>query len=451
MSATLLEAWQHTVRTAPDAIALIDASSGRRWTRGEMETEGNNWHAQHGDSASRQTLAFADANGPGWLRVFLGLLKCGAVAIPLDPGEPQEAQRALGHRCGANFLWSAGQLQELAPRSRAARAGGRLIKLTSGSTGVPRVLRFTDAQMLADGKQVCAGMDIRPDDLNFGIIPWGHSYGLGNLVLPLLRQGTAIVFGSAPLPHAMAAAIEEWRPTVFPAVPALLRALAESTVEPAALRSLRTVISAGAQLAPEIARAFHAKFGQAIHSFYGSSETGGIAYDPTGDCALEGRSVGQPLPGVHLRFGAGQRFWVESAAVIGRGRYRPADRGKLNSRGELVLLGRTGRMFKIAGRRVEPGEIEQALRQIPGVKDAFVDRHEARADALAAVVMTALSAATLRDHLRPKIASWKIPKKIIALAEFPLTARGKTDTRRLRALLQSSDATAALSEIKPPT
>lgn len=435
MSATLLQAWNRTVCAAPEALAVLDATTGRRWSRREIDAEAAAWSTQAGKSAAGQTIAFADGNGPGWLRVFLGLLQSGAVAVPLDPGEPVEAQRILARQIGATGLWCGAQLETVAPGGRAPRDGRRVVKLTSGSTGLPRALRFTDAQMLADGRQVAAGMGIRADDLNLGLIPWGHSYGLGNLVMPLLMQGTAILFGVAPLPHAIAAAIAEHRPTIFPAVPALLRALAESSVAAGELASLRTVISAGAPLAPEVARAFHAKFGCRVHSFYGSSETGGITYDPSGECAAEGRSVGLPLPGVQLRFGRGKRFWVASAAVTGRGTFRPADRGELNERGELVLLGRAGRLLKIAGRRLDPAEVERTLRGLPGVSDAFVEAHGDRADALAAAVVSRDAAPVLRDALRTRIAAWKIPKKILVLPEFPRTARGKADLRRLRALL----------------
>src|SRR5690606_11203581 len=147
-----------------------------------------------------------------------------------------------------------------------------------GSTGQPRALFFTDAEMLADGRQLCAAMGIRESDINLGLIPWGHSYGLGNLVMPLLLQGTAIVSGTAPLPHAMAAVIAQTKPTIFPAVPALLRALADSTATAGQLASLRTIISAGAPLEAEIAQRFTDKFARKIHNFYGSSETGGISY-----------------------------------------------------------------------------------------------------------------------------------------------------------------------------
>ena len=435
MPATLQNSWLRTVRAAPEAVALVDAAAARRWTRSELAALGHAWAREHGEALRGQRVVFAEANGPGWFRVFLGLLASDAVVVALDPGEPPAAQRALAEQIGAAFLWLGGQLEPVGPRRRANPRKVRLLKLTSGTTGRPRALPFTDAQLLADGRQVCAAMGIRRTDVNLGCIPFGHSYGLGNLVLPLLTQGTAVVSGVPMLPQALAAAVAQWRPTVFPAVPALLRALAEAELTRAQLRSLRTVISAGAPLTPEVARNFQRKFGRKIHSFYGSSETGGITYDRTGESARMGTSVGRPIPGVRLRFSRGGRFWVESKAVFGRGRFRPADRGRLNARGELELLGRTGRMLKIAGRRLDPAEVERALRQLPGVDDAFVSAHPGRADALAAVVASRSLASDLRELLRNRLAGWKIPKQIRAVPEMPLTARGKPDLRRLQALL----------------
>jgi long-chain acyl-CoA synthetase len=191
-----------------------------------------------------------------------------------------------------------------------------------------------------------------------------------------------------------------------------------------------------------VAAAFHARFGCKVHSFYGSSETGGITYDRTGDAALTGRSVGRPLPGVRLVFGRGGRFVVESPAVftIGNrrraadrlGAHRPGDLASLTAEGELVLQGRTGRVVKIAGRRINLAEIERALKGIAGVRDALVVPHAGRADALAAAVATDATADQLRSRLRERIAAWKIPKQIVTLPAFPVTARGKTDTAHVR-------------------
>lgn len=443
---TLLSAWERTVRSDPGARALVEAGSGRSWTRSQLDENAQTWCALHGEALVGKRVVFSELNGVGWFTVFLGLLKAGAIAVPLDPGEPPGAQRATAAAIKASFLWRETTLEPVGRQPR-RRDGSRVVKLTSGSTGAPRAIAFTDAQMLADGRQVCASMGIRPRDLNFALIPFGHSYGLGNLVVPLLLQGTALVCGSAAWPHAIGTDVARWSATVFPAVPALLNALAESDLPAGELAGLRTVISAGAPLAPEVARKFEEKFGRKIHSFYGSSETGGITYDRTGSAAREGRSVGRPMEGVRLLFHRGGRFVVTSPAVFtlgNRGRhgksgaFRPADVGALNARGELVLKGRTGRFVKIAGRRLNLAEVEQALKQLAGVRGTFVALHRERTDSLAAVVASDRTGGELKLALREKLAAWKIPRQFVVVPELPVTARGKTDTRRLVELLAQS-------------
>jgi acyl-coenzyme A synthetase/AMP-(fatty) acid ligase len=445
MSASLIETWNRTVHSRPDAPALIDASDGRAWSRRALDAHAAAWADAAALPLAGEGVAFSEPNGPAWLQVFLGLLKAGAVPAPLDPGEPAEAQRYLAQAIRARFLWSSGTLHRIHRGRRAPEDGRRVLKITSGSTGTPRALPFTDFQLLADARQICATMGIRPTDINLGLIPFGHSYGLGNLVLPLLAQGTTIVSGIPALPQALAAGIAKWLPTVFPAVPTLVWALAEADVEPKKLSSLRTVVSAGSELPPQAARSFYRRFGLKIHSFYGSSETGGITYDRSGDAALTGRSVGTPLKDVRLTFGRGGRFTVASAAVFtlgnpctsrGRGVHLVSDLGRLDSHGELALLGRAGRTIKVAGRRFNPAEIEGILKKLPGVGDAFVAADPHRPHALAAAVAGTVSADAIRTALRGKVAPWKIPGRLIALPRLPVTARGKPDTRRLLALLE---------------
>jgi acyl-coenzyme A synthetase/AMP-(fatty) acid ligase len=437
MSTRLLDNWNAVVARDRAALALVDDVSHRTWTRAEIDAEADHWRADFGEGLAGATVAFSEVNGADWMRIFLGLLKADARIAALDPGEPTGARRATAESIKANFLWQDGRLDRIGASRPRPRDERRLVKLTSGSTGAPRPLWFTDEQLLADGRHIVAGMAIAAHDVNLGIIPWGHSYGLGNLVLPFLIQGTAIVSGVAPLPHAIASAVARARPTVFPAVPALLRALAEAEIDPALLDGLRTVISAGAPLTSDVAQAFSRKFGIKIHSFYGSSETGGICYDPSGDSASEGRGVGRPLPGVKIELGRGGRFLVSSDAVFTagnrrKGQHRMPDFGRIADDGEVVLLGRAGRFVKIAGRRLNLAEVESVVRQLPGVRDAFVQPHSERPDALAVAVASPRAATELRDALRERLASWKIPRKWLVLPEFPLTPRGKTDTRLLR-------------------
>ncbi|MGH8018027.1 MAG: class I adenylate-forming enzyme family protein [Opitutaceae bacterium] len=430
--------WAALAHRDPDAVAVVEAATGAVTTRQQLSEAAAAWRIGVGSVVRRgDRVVLAGPNSVRWLEVFLALLEAGAVPAALDPGEPEDNQIAMAGAVGARWLWTPDGLRELPGRRRRPWPDECLIKLTSGTTGRPRAHRFTHAQMIADGRQICRTMGIAPADRNLALIPLGHSYGLGNLIVPLFDQGTPLVIASSALPHVLAADIERHRPTVFPTVPVILRALTRADVAESSLRSLRLVISAGAVLEADVAAAFHDKFGRMVHGFYGSSETGGMCYDRTGEASLLGRSVGAPLEGVRLTFRRGGRFWIESAAVRSPGRHSPADRGELNTLGELVLRSRAGRTIKLAGRRVELGEIEAALRRLEGVSDAFAVPHPQKPDALAAAVVGELSAVELRRMLRAALAPWKIPERLLVLPEFPTTARGKVDQRRLRALLEA--------------
>ncbi len=437
MTETLLTCWQATVRRGPDALALIDGAKGRRWSRAELAAVTEEWSLAlaAGTALAGRRVLLAEPNGPVWWQVFLGLLHLGAIPVPADSTEPSVALAAQARALRAAAFWHAGTLHPLPGSSRSRRRELCLFKLTSGSTGTPKALPFTHAQMLADGRQICASMGIRPSDLNLAAIPLGHSYGLGNLVMPLLDQGTAMLCVASPLPQALAADCARWQPTVFPAVPTLLRAMVRSELAPEQLASLRLILSAGAALPTEIATAFAERFGRRVHGFYGASETGGICYDRTGEGTLAGRSVGAPLEGVQLQFRRGKRFTVVGAAVGGRGRFSPADRGDLNPSGELVLLGRAGRTVKIAGRRLDLAEVENALLALPGVRAACVLAHPQRLDALTAAAATDRPGGELRAELAARLAPWKIPARILALPDLPVTERGKTDRKAVAKLV----------------
>lgn len=443
MSHALLQAWQKTVRQRGAARAVVEAASGRNLTFRELDAAADTWVAAHvPDRAALagRAVVFARPNGIAWLELFLGLLKCGAVAVPLDPGEPAAAQRSLAASLRAGAWWDGAALQPLPGARRYRDPAVCLIKLTSGSTGRPRALVFTAAQMLADGKQVTASMGIGARDLNYGLIPLGHSYGLGNLTIPLLAHGVPLVCGTAALPQAMADDFARWRPTVFPGVPTMWRALAASAVK---LDSLRLGISAGAPLSPEVARDFAARFGRRLHSFYGSSETGGISYDRTGRAALAGE-VGSAMRGVALKTLPGRRLRVSSAAVVthgnrrkvsGHGAWLMPDRAVVDARGQVTLLGRRGTTVKVAGRRVNLAEVAARLQRVAGVREVWVGVSAGPEPVLAAVVATERTPLELRAALAPSTAAWLIPKKLLVVAALPVTARGKADGRALRAMV----------------
>lgn len=440
----LWRAWQRTVRRGPDRVAIIEAGSGAQCTLAELDRRAadaaDRWLS--GVVCRSRPMVFAAPNGIRWFELYLALVRAGAVAVPLDASEPLAGQRQHAETLRGAAWWDGERFQPLANARRFRDAEISFVKLTSGSTGQPRPLVFTGAQLLADARQVTTTMGIRRVDTNYAIIPLGHSYGLGNLTIPLLAYGIPIVCGSAPLPHAVAADFARWRPTVFPGVPAFWRALVAADVSADAFASLKLAISAGAPLPPDVAGEFANRFGRPLHNFYGSSETGGIAFDRTGKATLAG-GVGTPIRDVRWMVSGG-RLRVCSPAVFTRGNARrsgangcwvPPDRVARDRNRGLTLLGRRGSTVKLGGRRLSLTEVLVRIRRLPGVQDAWVGVSDAAEPILGAVVVSSRPTTDLRAQLHAESPAWKVPKKWARVAEWPLTARGKMDTRALRDLV----------------
>jgi acyl-CoA synthetase (AMP-forming)/AMP-acid ligase II len=427
--------WRATARRYRGKVVVIDAAADREWTAEALTERALSLAEVMSDIRPGRRVAFQLSNGGEWLAFFLSLQARGLAAMPLDNGLPLEGCLELARKLRARSFFAQGKFHALdhdAPRTDAV-----CVKITSGSSQGPKAIACRAAHLLADGRNVSATMGIRAGDRNLAAIPLGHSYGLGNLVLPLILQGTAIVCAAEYLPRQLVDWIARYRVTVFPGVPALFRVLA--ALPPGTpLAGLRTVISAGAMLSPEIAQAFHARFGVKIHNFYGSSETGGISYDRTGAASLAGRSVGKPLRGVSVTVRAGRIIVAGKAVAKPSGQWTLPDRGEWNGRGELVLLGRSGQGANIGGKKVHPLEIENALRAIASVSDAhaWLEHRQGR-DTLAAAAETRLSREKIEHALAAKLPAWKMPKHLKLLPEFPRTLRGKLDVARLRAMAQA--------------
>jgi long-chain acyl-CoA synthetase len=208
-------------------------------------------------------------------------------------------------------------------------------------------------------------------------------------------------------------------------------------------------------LESEAAERFRARFGIKIHPFYGTSETGGIAFDASDAPAADG-VVGTTLPGVTVAFvphdgapeGTG-RVLVRGPAVIQSyadnvdaesfvdGGFLTGDLGSLDAIGRLVLAGRVSSFVNVAGRKVQPDEVERVLRAYDGITDVRVlgVADQRRGEQLVACVVvsgTRPSVMALRQFCGGRLASHKIPRAFVFVDAIPLTERGKTDRVRLR-------------------
>jgi acyl-coenzyme A synthetase/AMP-(fatty) acid ligase len=213
----------------------------------------------------------------------------------------------------------------------------------------------------------------------------------------------------------------------------------------APLPALRLCISAGAPLPARVGETFTARYALKIHTFYGSSECGGIAYDESPDPLYEEGFVGRPMRNVAITpAGDSGQIAVRSPAVgdgyypepdpevLADGRFIPADLVCITGRG-IYLTGRATDVINIAGRKLNPAEIEQRLAQCPGVRQVVVFgvssalRNE---EAIACVTGTAPAAEILR-YARSVLSGWQVPRDIWQVDELPVNDRGKISRRDL--------------------
>jgi long-chain acyl-CoA synthetase len=215
------------------------------------------------------------------------------------------------------------------------------------------------------------------------------------------------------------------------------------------LPKLRLCISAGAPLQVAVAKKFRQKFKLPIHSFYGASECGGICYDRQATNEIEG-FVGEPMEGVDLeaidRAASASQVRVRSAAVgggyfperddekLGRGFFVPDDLLTKTEYG-LQIVGRISDVINVAGKKVNPAEVEAHLLRFRGVRQAVVFGRASplRNEEVAACVLAApgVTEADLLQFCRSGLSGWQVPKRIFILDAIPVNERGKISRREL--------------------
>jgi long-chain acyl-CoA synthetase len=438
--------WKQVLKSRSRETAIFSDEGANLRTFQEVEEERAAWRTQLEAFSAGDCVIAAIGNHPSWPALLLASWDRNLVVTPVEADLQAAQLGSILHFTQAQGLIQPNEIQRFdCSPIRWDGVKPDLLKITSGTTGAPRAVRFREPQLLADCRNICETMGIRPNDVNFGVISFSHSYGFSNLITPLLYQGTGLVCSTDRMPRAVYDRLQISGATVFPATPALFQALS-SLPDFSKPGAVRLCISAGAPLASEISRQFHLKSGLKIHSFYGSSECGGIAYDRTEDPEVPSGFVGTPLNGVDVSEIDGDRIAVRGPNVadsyfpssdpdlLNGVQFVPGDIIAQSNRG-LQLIGRVSDFVNIAGKKIHPSIVEEHLRQLPGVIDAIVfgipsaTRNE---DLVAYVVISnAVSRQSLENHCREGLSSWQVPREFQIVDELPFNERGKINRSEL--------------------
>lgn len=400
-------------------------------------------------------VGLAAANGPGFLASLLAVRRAGLAALLLDAQTPDAEALRIVHALGAASLLRCRAGWPRGPEDwewTGAEGGLHLpdaavVKLTSGSTGLPRGIATPTSALLADDAALTASMGLRPDDRLLTTIPLSHSYGLSSLTVPALARGTLLVLPEEKSVYDPFVAAERTGATFFPTVPAHLDALVRMAEPPPLPASLRLVITAGAPLSPATSERFREVFGIPVHVFYGASECGGICYDREGGAAERG-TVGAPVEGVRVDLEGEGIITVESAAVasgyvpeggscLGGGRFQASDLGAWKD-GELALGGRVDDLVNIKGKKVNPREIESVIGRLAEVDEVAVlgvSIPGRPGEILRAVIACPPGSLTAEDVVawcRTHLSAHKVPRSVLLVPALPRTPRGKLDRLALQ-------------------
>ena len=448
----LLQRWEAILAQKGDEPAIFNTRGQVDRTFRGIDERARGFEPKIDKFADGSVIAVQIGNHEGAPSIFIACLRRGIVVLPLEQSISDQQRDAALKVCRVTGIIEKAGTVRLIDNERPNWRGKNptLLKLTSGTTAAPRAIRFGSEQLLADCDQICDTMGISDVDLNFGVIPISHSYGFSNLLTPLIARGVPLVVSQDRTPRAVLADIAKTDATVFPGMPLFYQAFCEMENIPP-LPKLRVCISAGAPLPIATAKKFREKFALPIHSFYGASESGGICYDREAKNEIEG-FVGAPMKDVDLEMidpnAQSSQARVRSAAV-GVGYFPDADEEKLGN-GIFVpddLLARHGSGFKIvgrvsdvinvAGKKVNPAEIEERLLHFPGVRQAVAFGRPAgaglRNEEVAACVVANvdLRENELMEFCRTALSAWQVPKRIFIVESIPTTERGKISRREL--------------------
>lgn len=414
--------------------------------------------ALRGANLERRAIGVLGPNAPATIAAWFAVWNVGGAFVPLNPRvPPAEQERAIESAGVAAVVEAAPRsLRSLHPAaSREIDPGEAIIQFTSGTTGRPKAvpLRHDTVLGLLDGvigtlRGSRGGERARmPNLVPVSLSLWAGIYQ----VLFAFRLGVPVVLMeqfSAP-EFARLVRVHGIRSSVLPpaAMVMLLQDPSVTTLEP-----LRYVRSVSAPLSPKYAREFHGRFGVAILNGYGQTELGGevigwSAADWKQFGAAKLGAVGRPHAGIEVRVTDGELHVrsasaradgggaVDAATLADRltadGWLRTGDLARIDDDGFVWIEGRVSSMINRGGLKVFPDEVEEQLREFPGVRDAAVagvpDDRLGEVPWAFLVVEPGAGADidALRAWCRDRMAPYKVPAGVTVVDALPRNEIGK--------------------------
>ncbi|HZI16342.1 MAG TPA: amino acid adenylation domain-containing protein, partial [Myxococcus sp.] len=479
--------FERQARLTPDARAVEFGAEALTYARLDQRANQLAHVLRAAGVGPEQVVAVALPRGVELVVALLGVLKAGGVWLPLDPAYPAARLAFMLEDSGAGLLLTDTATRALLPpRATLCLDEARLdeapvtapevdvlatnlayLIYTSGSSGRPKAALLQHRGLCNTALAAARLHRFSAESRVLQVAASSFDASLCEIFGTLLAGGTLVLAPRESLLPGLPlrTLLQERHITAATLTPAVLAGL-----EPEGLEGLRTIISAGEALAPELARRWAP--GRLLLNAYGPTEASiCAAITPEGvdpervtlggpwpntwlyvlDARLRPVPVGIPgelyIAGPGLARGylrrpdlTAERFLPHPFSdVPGARLYRTGDAARWLPGGELEFLGRVDAQVKLRGFRIELGEVEAALASAPGVGHAAaVLRREASGDArLVGYVVpspgSTVDAAAVRSWLKARLPEFMVPSALGVLEALPLTPNGKVDTRALPA------------------
>ncbi|MYM84927.1 AMP-binding protein [Duganella sp. FT50W] len=417
-------------------------------------------------------LSFAAAELDAWIVHINGRLSPREVEVVLAHSG---ARRAIYLATpGSPAAWTVGDLnQDCAPEPVHAASHQQVAALlyTTGTTGAPKGVMLTHRNLLFIAAVSSTLRGLTPDDRAYGVLPITHVYGLTSVMLGTLYAGACLYLCPRFTPDQLLGALRDHRLTIVQGVPAMYARLLEKLGDAATPlhTHLRFAYAGGSPLPPSLKARVERLLGLPLHNGYGLTESAPTISQTRLDKPRDDTSVGHLIPGVEARVlqpdGGGTasgeigELWIRGPNVM-RGYYRQPDLtaavidadGWLNTGdlvrqdadGALFIVGRTKELIIRSGFNVYPLEVETMLNAHPAVtQSAVVGRPAADGgeEVVAFVELDThhtLDIDALRHYLAERLAPYKRPSAIIALARLPAAPSGKILKHQLQQMAAES-------------
>ncbi len=327
---------------------------------------------------------------------------------------------------------------------------------TSGSSGLPKVVELDWASLLDNARHLARAAGYGEGDVVWCTTPLAHLYCFGAGVLAgLLSGATVLLTGSALDPGEFRRIALEWQPAFLLSVPFLFRRyleILEADAELADSWSMPGCIAAGEPVPPELVEGWRQLAGSGLRAHYGLTEGGQITLASGG----VGEGVGKPLEGVEVevdeagairvrRSTPGRAYRILGQELDPEGWCETGDVGHLDEDGNLHVTGRADRRINVAGKKVDPVEIEEILLSCDGIEDCAVagiegaDGERVTAFLCAGEGVT-VSDGAVREQLAAVLSPHKLPRHFVRVETIPRTLTGKVRMGELIAALPEDSA-----------